>query len=303
MYDLMIIGGGPAGMTAAIYAARRNMKTILIEGKIFGGEIATTPSVENWPGEKSISGIDLANKIKEHMNVYDIKVEIGDAENIEKTGDGFKVNIDGKEIESKTILFATGTKYRSLKVAGEEKLMSKGVSFCATCDGPLFQNEDVAVIGGGNSAISSAIVLKDIASKVYIITHSEKLKAEEKKVEKCSKNEKVEILYNKDVVEITGEGKVEGIKLKDNKTSEETDLKVQGVFVNIGMLPNNKLANQLGIELSENGYIEVDRNTMKTSINGVFAAGDITAGGVAQAITAAGEGALAAISAHEFLQK
>ena len=294
IFDLIIIGTGPAGLSAAIYVARYKLNFIVFS-KQFGGMITESDRVENWPGEKKITGLNLMNKFKEHVLSLGAKIIEETVEKIEKTDSGFKIN---DNYESKTILMTQGTEKRKLNVEGEKEFSGKGVSYCATCDAAFFRNKKVCVVGGNNSAVIAALLLSEFADKVYIIYRREKIRAEPIWVERIEKNSKITIINNTNITKIKGENVVKSVLL-DNTFNNSKELVVDGVFIEIGSEPNTKIAAQLGIKL-ENGYIKTDV-AQHTSVKGVYAAGDITTGSnkFEQLITAASEGAVAINSIYE----
>ncbi|MEM4363705.1 MAG: FAD-dependent oxidoreductase [Candidatus Diapherotrites archaeon] len=296
--DLIIIGTGCAGMSAAIYAARFRLKTLLI-GEMPGGLITTTHLVENWPGFTSISGQGLAEELKKHVEANNVPIVYDKVIEIKKKADfDFELKtISEKKYATKTILLATGTERKKLNVPGEKELANKGVSYCATCDGALFKNKVVAVIGGSDSAAKEALFLAEYASKVYIVYRGEKIRAEPINTERVTKNKKIEIITKKNVAEIVGQKKVEAIKFK-----EGGELKVDGVFIEIGATPNSELAEKLGVKLEPNKEIIID-NDSRTNVKGIYAAGDVTNRHFKQAITGAAEGVIAAFSAYEDISK
>ncbi len=299
LFDVLIIGGGPAGYSSAIYSARYMLKTILIT-KEHGGAIVDAHQVENYPGFKNITGIELMNKFKEHVLYYNVPILNDEVIEINKKEKIFEVKTKTNEIyRSKTLILALGTMRRKLNLPNEDKFIGKGLSYCAICDGYLFKNKVVCVIGGSDAAASSAILLSRYASKVYIIYRRDKLRAEPYWIDKINKTSNIEIIYNANVVEILGNEKVEGVKL-DNGNS----LKLDGIFVEIGSIPSTTLLKNINIELDEQGYIVVD-HLMRTNIEGVFAAGDVTNlyKHFRQVVVAAAQGAIAAYSAYSFLRK
>ncbi|RDD52177.1 thioredoxin-disulfide reductase [Nanoarchaeota archaeon NZ13-N] len=296
-WDVIIIGGGPAGYTAAIYCGRYKLKTLIIT-KDIGGLLNEISALENYPGFKKIKGSELAKLLKEQADEVGVKTILDEVLRVEKNGEKFKVISRGYgEFYSKAVIVATGSARRKLGVPGENL---PGVSYCAECDAPLFKNKVVAVVGGGNTAFHDALVLSEHASKVYIIHRREEFRAEPILVEEAKRNPKIEFLLNKVVVEMRGEEKVEEIVVQDIKTNDKITLKVDGVFVSIGMIPVSGLFN---VNIDENGYIIVD-DCMKTNIKGLLAAGDVTnkGCGLKQVIIAAGMGAIAALSAFMYIK-
>lgn len=299
--ELAIIGGGPAGYTAGIYAARAGIKPVIFEKDGGGGLAIFTPNIENYTGFESISGIDLMEKMRVHTKKYcEIKTfeKVNDINNINSH---FSIETNKGKYIAKAILICTGTDYKKLNIDGESKLTGKGVSYCATCDGFFFKNKKVAVIGGGNSALIESIYLKQIGcSEVFVIHRREQLRAE-KAYEDEAKHNEIKFMMNKKVLEINGSDKVESISLIDVETSEKTKFRIDGVFISIGETPQNEIAKKLNIKLDKKGYIIVDKN-QRTNIKGAYAAGDIT-GGLRQIITACAEGAIASLTTTEVLGK
>jgi thioredoxin reductase (NADPH) len=295
MYDLIILGGGPAGLNAALYAARSNLKVILIS-KIVGGAIAEAHKVENWLGTKSISGMELVNNFIEHVKSYNVEIKEEDIKGIRKKNDFFEVN---GAYQAKKIIIALGTERRKLDVDGEDKFLGKGVSYCATCDGAFFKNKIVGVVGGANSAADAALSLADIAKKVYVIYRGENLRAEPKRVEMINKNKKIEVICCVNVKEIKGDKMMKSVLLDNGK-----EIAMDGLFVEIGSVPATTMAKEIGVELSADGCIKVDERN-STNIKGVYAAGDITCSSnrFKQVITAASEGAIAAKSVYEEIKE
>ena len=285
MYDVIIIGGGPAGVAAAIYSQRYKLKTLLIT-KNTGGMVLDSHLIENYPGFTKISGVELSKKFEEQikqLNIEKIEAEIIDIDNNLTLTDK-----NNNKYETKNIILALGTEKRKLNVQGEEKFLGKGVSYCYTCDAPFFKDKTVAIVGGSDSAAKAALLLADYAKKVYIIYRKENLRCEPHYLEKI-KNKNIEILNNTEIKEIKGTNFVEEVTLTNSK------LKLDGVFIEIGTIPATNLAKKLNIELDENNYIKVN-NKQETNIKGVYAAGDITNQLLKQIITAAAQGAIAANS-------
>jgi len=300
-FELAIIGAGPAGYSAGIYAARAGIKTVIFDKSGGGGIAILSPNIENYAGFESISGTELMEKMKQHASKY---VEIKfyeDIQKIEKNNKNFILETDNGKHSVGAVLISTGTEHRKLNVPGEKELNGKGVSYCATCDGFFFKGKKVAVVGGGNSALIEAIYLKQIGCKeVYLVHRRDQLRAEEA-YEKEAKEKQVKFLLNKTVENIAGEQKITHLELKDTSTKEKSKLQIDGVFISIGEIPQNELAKQLKIKLDDRGYIIVDKQ-QRTNIQGVYAAGDIT-GGLRQIITACSEGAIAALATTEALGK
>lgn len=302
IYSLVIIGAGPAGMSASIYAARYGVENVIIGG-VLGGQIAESHLVDNYLGLEDITGLELAQKFAKHVKKYGTEIVPNLVKNIKKD-DCFEIELeDGDLIKSKTILLGTGTKRRALGLAEEEKFKGKGLSYCATCDGFFYKNKTVAVVGGSDSAAGAALYLAAIAEKVYLIYRREALRAEPYWINLIKKNPKIEVIYNTNIINLSGENRLEKIKL-DNPYKNQTELSVDGVFVEVGSDPNIGYAQELGIKLDKDGYIEIESDS-SASVPGVWAAGDITNGSdkFRQVITAAAEGAIAARSIANYLKK
>ncbi len=297
-YDVLIIGGGPAGSTAALYLARYARKAVVV-GKDLGAT-CNAGEIENWPGTKSIPGMELVNNFQEHAKQYGADFVFAITESIERTENGFALEVNDIRYEAKAVILANGTLHKKLEIPGEAEFVGKGVSYCATCDGMFFGDKDVVVIGGSDAAAKATLYLGDVAKNVTIIYRKSKLRCEAIYAKRIEEKENINVIYNATPEEILGEGKVKQIKIKVDE--EEKLVDTDGVFVEIGALPCNKLSSSLGIACSGLGYVKVD-NSMKTSVDGVFAAGDITDTPLKQIVTATGNGAIAAVSAHEYLQR
>lgn len=299
-YDVIIVGGGPAGLSAGIYAVRRGLSTLVIEKAFMGGQLSTAPEISNYAGFASITGLDLAAKMEEHARVAGVEFVSAEVLRVEVDGDVKKVSVEDNVYSAKACILATGVSHRHLDVPGEEKYVGKGISYCVTCDGPLFKGKKVAVIGGGNHACGDAAYLADMASKVYLIHRRDAFRAEECRV-KHVLEKGVEFIMDTVVEEFSGKDLLEGVKLRNVKTGEEKNLGVDGVFISIGVVPLHALAGDIGVKVDEKGFIQVDENQM-TNVPGVYAAGDVT-GGVLQVATAIGEGCIAALSTYEYIKK
>ncbi|MBR9691123.1 FAD-dependent oxidoreductase [Candidatus Woesearchaeota archaeon] len=295
-FDVIIIGAGASGYSAAVYAARFNLKTIVI-GKEKGGLLTLTHLVENWPGVVRASGLEIMQKLEEHVNDYKVPILVAEVKDIKKTKTGFEVKADSKTYKTKTIIYATGTKRKKLGIPGEERLFGKGVSYCATCDALFFKDRVVAVVGGSDSAAKEALLLSEYAKHVYIIYRREKIRAEPINIDRVNKNKKITIISNTNVKEIKGEQKVEKISL-DKPYKGSKDFKIEGIFIEIGHLPQTELAKKLGARLNVGGEIVID-SMSRTNIHGFFAAGDVADSPFKQAITGAAQGVKAAFAANE----
>ncbi|NTV41262.1 MAG: FAD-dependent oxidoreductase [Candidatus Moranbacteria bacterium] len=303
IYDLAIIGAGPAGLSASVYASRYGISNVVIGG-VAGGLTTQTHEIGNWLGTEKIAGFEFAMKASQHAESYGTKNILALVDAIETKDENYLLLLsNGEKIEAKTILLAMGTKHRHLGAVGEKEFAGKGVSYCATCDGFFYRGKNVAVVGGNDSAAGAAVYLGDIAEKVFVIYRGEKIRCESFWATALEKNPKIEILYNTNVKEIKGTGKVEQLLL-DNPFENSDVLKVDGVFVEIGSDPNVELVKNLEIETDETGYVKIDPSG-KTSRKGIWAAGDITTGSdkFKQIVTAASEGAIAVHSIQTYLKK
>ncbi|PLX21669.1 hypothetical protein C0584_02010 [Candidatus Parcubacteria bacterium] len=303
MQDLIIIGAGPAGLSASVYASRYGVKNTIL-GQIPGGLTTETHEIGNWLGDAAISGAEFAQKAEAHVKSFGTEIKANKVLAIKKKEDKFFINLDNDEVlESKTVLLATGTKHRHLGVPGEKEFLGKGVSYCATCDGFFYRGKTVAVIGGSNSAAAAASHLGNIADKVYIVYRKEKIRAEHFWQKTIAANPKIEIINNTNVLEIKGSMMLEELVL-DNEYQGSKNLKVNGLFVEIGLDPNVELIEDLDVDLNYEGFIKI-RPDGKTSLPGLWAAGDITDGSNSfrQIVTAASEGAIAADSISHCLKQ
>jgi len=303
IHDLIIIGGGPAGMTAGIYSARQKLNSLIIT-KEFGGQMThKAVDIENYPGFDKISGFELIAKFEDQMKSKGVNILYDNVKELKKEGDTFFVlTEEGKTLESKSVIIATGSEPRKLEIPGENEYIGKGVSYCTTCDGPLYNGKDVAVIGGGDTGFEAAIFLNNYANKIYILEYGEAVRAGKDNQEKASLIEKIQIIISAELKEIKGEGFVNQIVFKDRKSGEEKMLDVQGVFVQAGYQPATSFLKDL-VELNERKEIVVDFETFETKIPGLFAVGDVNAGKVKQVVVACGEGATAVIHAYKYLNK
>ena len=302
MFDVVIIGGGPAAVGAAVYAARKKLKTVLV-AKEFGGQSAVSSSIENWIGEEAISGFDLAQKLERHLRAQK-GIEIISGELVTKVSEisgGFKVETDqGKTLETKTVVLASGSRRRRLGIPGEAKFEGKGVVFCATCDAPLFQDKTVAVVGGGNAGLESVVDLSSYAKKIYLIVRGDILKGDQITQDEVKGNAKVEIIYGALPEEVLGDQFVTGLRYKDKNTNEVKGLAVDGIFVEIGAVPNSEIVKGL-VETNQFGEVIIDHKTGATSKPGIFAAGDVTDEIYKQNNISVGDAVKAALSAYNYL--
>ncbi|MDD4332509.1 MAG: thioredoxin-disulfide reductase [Patescibacteria group bacterium] len=300
MYDLIIIGSGPAGMTAAIYAARREMKTLII-GKELGGQVIWASEIENYPGFKSISNYDLISKMSEQVKALGVEIKTDEVQKIEKNEDGnFSLFTSKDKLEAKTVLLAIGLSPRRLAIPGEQEFSGKGVSYCANCDGPFYKNKNVAVVGGGNSALDAAEVLSKIAKQVYLIHRRDEFRGFEALLDEVKNKTNIELLLNSEIKEITGANKVEKIKVLNIQTQTEREVAVDGVFIEVGRIASTDIIADLA-ERDEKNQILVDEKFM-TKTPGLFAAGDVVRGEFKQITIACGQATIAALAAYQYLQ-
>lgn len=301
MYDIIIIGAGTAGMSAAIYGLRAGRSVLLLEEKSYGGQIVNTPEIENYPGIAKVSGFEFATNLFNQVKELGAEVVFEKAENIEKDRHIWKVATLKSTYEGKTVVLATGLKRRTLGLDNEERLIGAGVSYCATCDGMFFRNRDVAVIGGGNTALEDAIFLSNYCAKVYIVHRRDSFRGEQKQEEILRSKENVEFVLDSVPVEIQGDKAVTGLKVKNKKTEEERTLEVSGIFIAVGQIPENESFKE-NVRLDGAGYVEATENCL-TSEEGLFTAGDCRTKSVRQLTTAAADGAVAALAASAYIEE
>ena len=299
MYDTIIIGAGPAGMTAALYATRSNLKVALIEGGLPGGQMNNTSDIENYPGYANISGPELAEKMFEPLENLGVEHLYGFVEAVEDHGDVKKVITDDEEFETRTVIVATGSKHRLLGVPGEEELNSRGVSYCAVCDGAFFRDQDLLVVGGGDSAVEEAIFLTQFAKSVTIVHRRDELRAQKVLQDRAFANEKIKFIWDSVVKEIKGENRVESVEIENVKTGQVTEQAFGGVFIYVGLDPVSDFVQELQIR-DQAGWIVTDDH-MKTSVAGVFAVGDVRQKDLRQVTTAVGDGAIAGQAAYTYI--
>ena len=301
VHDVIIIGSGPAGYTAAVYAARAQLKPVVFEGVQFGGALMTTTEVENYPGFKEgITGPELMDEMREQALRFGADLRMEDVDAVSLDGPIKTVTVDGETHQARAVILAMGAAARHLGVPGEQELIGQGVSTCATCDGFFFRDQDIAVIGGGDSAMEEATFLTRFARSVTLIHRRDEFRASRIMLERAQANEKITFVTNTEVVAVEGDSKVSGLRLRNSATGEESKLPVTGVFVAIGHDPRSGLVRGV-VDLDDEGYVQVQGRTTNTSLDGVFAAGDLVDHTYRQAITAAGSGCAAAIDAERWL--
>ena len=299
--DLVIIGGGPAGLTAGLYAARAQLQTLLIEKMAPGGQAASTFLIENYPGfPEGIPGPDLSQAMENQAKRFGLKIINGEVGQLTPRGQAWELEQEGKKLTAKSVIVATGVEPQKMGIPGEEELRGKGVSYCATCDGPFFRGQDIGVIGGGDSAGDEALYLTRFASRVYLIHRRNALRAEKISQERAFQNKKIEILWDTVATKVLGESGVNGLELKNVKTQEKRTLPVNGVFFYVGLKPNTGFLRSI-LNLDEQGYVITD-DTLATSAPGIFAAGDVRKKLLRQVATAVGDGATAAFAAERYIE-
>ncbi|MCK5164372.1 MAG: thioredoxin-disulfide reductase [Desulfobacula sp.] len=299
-YDLVIIGAGPAGLTAGIYAARARMNVLLLEKAVPGGQILVTDWIENYPGfPEGISGFDLAQKMKTQAEELGLKIETAEVHSLNLSSQIKEIVLKDRSITAKSLIIASGASPRQLGI-GEDKFMGKGISFCATCDAPFFKEKTVVAVGGGDTAVQEAIYLTKFAKKVYLVHRRDELRATKILQERAFANDKIELVWDSVATGVEGFFGVEGVKVKNVKTNEEKTLKADGCFIWVGILPNTSFLND-AVKTDESGFILANEK-MQASVPGVFAIGDVRNTPLRQVSTAVGDGAIAAVSAEHFIE-
>lgn len=302
IYDVIIAGAGPAGMTAAVYTSRANLSTLMIERGMPGGQMANTEDVENYPGFESILGPDLSTKMFEHAKKFGAEYAYGDIKEIIDNGDVKTVVAGSKQYKAYSVIISAGAEYKKVGVPGEKELSGRGVSYCAVCDGAFFKQKELYVIGGGDSAVEEGVYLTRFASKVTIVHRRDELRAQKILQDRAFANEKIDFIWNHTIKSINDkDGKVGSVTLVSTQNGEEQELPADGVFIYIGMIPLSKPFSNLGIT-NENGYIETNE-LMETKVPGIFAAGDIREKTLRQIVTATGDGSIAAQSAQHYIEE
>ncbi|MFB3161169.1 thioredoxin-disulfide reductase [Neobacillus sp. 179-J 1A1 HS] len=302
IYDVIIAGAGPAGMTAAVYTSRANLSTLMIERGMPGGQMANTEDVENYPGFESILGPDLSTKMFEHAKKFGAEYAYGDIKEIIDNGEVKTVVAGSKQYKAYSVIISAGAEYKKVGVPGEKELSGRGVSYCAVCDGAFFKQKELFVIGGGDSAVEEGVYLTRFASKVTIVHRRDELRAQKILQDRAFANEKIDFIWNHTIKSINDkDGKVGSVTLVSTQNGEEQELPADGVFIYIGMIPLSKPFTNLGIT-NENGYIETNER-METKVPGIFAAGDIREKTLRQIVTATGDGSIAAQSAQHYVEE
>ena len=302
LYDLVVVGGGPAGLTAALYAAREGLDMVVLEKSTLGGQAAITEWIDNYPGfPEGCGGPELSQRMEEQAKRFGVRMEYAEAQALERQGRCRIVHTDAGDFSAWTVVIATGSSYRRLGVAGEERFIGRGVHYCATCDGPFYKDKELLVIGGGNSAAEEGFFLTKYASKVTLVVRRGELRASQILKEKVFTSPKMGVMYNTEVKELRGNKRLESVVLRNNRTREEQEVQPGGVFVFIGLDPNTQWLKG-AVDLDEYGFI-ITGKTLQTSMPGVFAAGDVRAGSTKQVASAAGEGATAALMVRAYLQE
>ncbi|MFQ5842983.1 MAG: thioredoxin-disulfide reductase [Thermodesulfobacteriota bacterium] len=302
MYDVVIIGGGPAGLTAGLYASRARLKTLLLEAMIAGGQMVTTDVIENYPGFSQITGAELSNLMDEQAKRFGLMVETGEVTGLELVGDQKLVKTAEKEYQAEAIIICTGTEYRKLGIPGEAEFTGRGVSYCATCDGAFFKDSRIVVVGGGDSALTETLFLTKFAKEITIIHRRDALRATKIYQERVFANPKIDFLWSTVVEEIKGNQTVESVLVRNVTSGEVREVPTEGVFMFIGITPKTAFLKGV-VELDESGYIVVDEEKLHTSVEGIFAAGDARKKLLRQVVTAVGDGATAAFAVEKYLEE
>ena len=301
MYDIVIVGAGPAGLCAALYARRAEKSALLIEKSTFGGQITHSPRVENYPGFLAMSGNELAEKLFEQVLEHGAEIELDEVKKIEKIDTGYNVITENSSFEAKTVIIATGARHRPLGITHEEDFVGEGISYCAVCDGAFYKGKTVAVIGGGNTALQETVLLAEGCKKVYVIQNMPYLTGESSLISAVGKRENVEVIVNSVVHELIGDTEITGVWIKNTKTGEDTKITLDGIFVAIGQIPENDAFRDV-VELDARGYVAAGEDCLpKSDHPGIFVAGDCRTKAIRQVTTATADGAVAALAACRYI--
>jgi thioredoxin reductase (NADPH) len=301
IHEVIIIGAGPAALSAAIYTTREDIETLILEKGLVGGLAAITETIENYPGfPKGVGGLELAKNLQAQAERFGAKIELGEVTSLRIDDDHKIITTYSGEKKAKVVLIATGNDYRHIGVKGEEEYMNRGVHYCATCDGPLYKGKKMVVVGGGNSAAQESLFLAKLASHVDILIRKDKWKASEILIKEVENNPKITVHFNTEIQSIEGEQLVNKIKVINNKTNQESQIETEAVFVFVGLIPNTQFLAGSGVELDERGFVKTN-DKLETSVKGVFCAGDVRSGATEQIASAVGEGANAALAIREHL--
>jgi thioredoxin reductase (NADPH) len=301
IHEVIIIGAGPAALSAAIYTTREDIETLILEKGLVGGLAAITETIENYPGfPKGVGGLELAKNLQAQAERFGAKIELGEVTSLRIDDDQKIVTTYMGEKKAKVVLVATGNDYRHIGVKGEEEYMNRGVHYCATCDGPLYKGKKMVVVGGGNSAAQESLFLAKLAESVDILIRKDKWKASEILIKEVENNPKITVHFNTEIQSIEGEQLVNKIKVVNNKTNKESQIKTEAVFVFVGLIPNTQFLASSGVELDERGFVKTN-DKLETNIKGIFCAGDVRSGATEQIASAVGEGANAALAIREYL--
>ena len=301
MYDIIIVGAGPAGMTACIYACQARKKVLLLEKSVYGGQIVIADKVKNYPGFEEISGYEYANKLYNQVKKFNPDIKFEEVLQINNNDDFKEIITSKNSYKSKTVIIATGSKNRKLGLNNEDNLIGKGISYCATCDGMFFKDKIVAIYGGGNNAIDEALYLSDIVNKLYVIYRGKEFKIDSINLEKLKERKNVEFLLNSNIIDIVGKNSLESIIIKNNETNKENTLNLNGLFIAIGHIPVSSMCNNL-VNTDKNGYIIANEDCL-TNVEGIFTAGDVRIKSVRQLTTACSDGTVAALNAFKYINK